>query len=80
MGWTSTKLGLMFLLMDTMQWRWWGSNPRTFGLESSSLPLNSLIENIVQPKIGDVILVVSPRIIKHVLEVHQLCFSLLIKQ
>ena len=24
LGWTSTKLGLMFLLKDTMQWRRWG--------------------------------------------------------
>ena len=28
LGWTSTKLGLMFLLKDTTQWRRWGSNPR----------------------------------------------------
>ena len=26
LGWTSTKLGLMFLLKDTKQWRRWGSN------------------------------------------------------
>ena len=39
LGWTSTKLGLMFLLKDTTQWRRWGSNPRPFGLESSTLPL-----------------------------------------
>ena len=26
LGWTSTKLGLMFLFKDTMQWRQWGSN------------------------------------------------------
>ena len=38
--WTSTKLGLMFLLKDTTQWRLWGSNPRPFGLESSALPLS----------------------------------------
>ena len=38
--WTSTKLGLMFLLKDTTQWRRWGSNPRPFGLESSTLPLS----------------------------------------
>ena len=25
LGWTSSKLGLMFLLKDTMQWRRWGS-------------------------------------------------------
>ena len=29
LGWTSTKLGLMFLLKDTTQWRRWGSNPRS---------------------------------------------------
>ena len=28
LGWTSTKLGLMFFLKDTTQWRQWGSNPR----------------------------------------------------
>ena len=39
-GWTSTKLGLMFLLKDTTQWRRWGSNRRPFGLESSTLPLS----------------------------------------
>ena len=39
-AWTSTKLGLMFLLKDTTQWRRWGSNPRSFGLESSTLPLS----------------------------------------
>ena len=30
LGWTSTKLGLMFLLKDTTQWRKWGSNPLYF--------------------------------------------------
>ena len=40
LGWTSTKLWLMFLLKDTTQWRRWGSNPRPFGLESSTLPLS----------------------------------------
>ena len=30
----------MFLLKDTTQWRRWGSNPRPFGLESSTLPLS----------------------------------------
>ena len=40
LGWTSTELGLMFLLKDTTQWRRWGSNPRPFGLESSALPLS----------------------------------------
>ena len=33
--------GLMFLLKDTTKWRPWGSNPRPFGLESSTLPLGS---------------------------------------
>ena len=28
LGWTSAKLGLMFLLKDTTQWRRWGANPR----------------------------------------------------
>ena len=37
LGWTSTKLGLMFLLKDTTQWRRWGSNPRPLGLKSSTL-------------------------------------------
>ena len=40
LGWTSAKLGLMFLLKDTTQWRRWGSNPRPFGLESTTLPLS----------------------------------------
>ena len=40
LGWTSTKLELMFLLKDTTQWRRWGSNPRPLGLESSTLPLS----------------------------------------
>ena len=40
LGWTSTKLGLMFLLKDTTQWRRWGSNPRPFSIESSTLPLS----------------------------------------
>ena len=26
LGWTSAMLGLTFLLKNTMQWRWWGSN------------------------------------------------------
>ena len=30
----------MFLLKGTTQWCWWGSNPRPFGLESSTLPLS----------------------------------------
>ena len=40
LGWTSTKLGLMFLLKDITQWRRWGSNARSFGLESGTLPLS----------------------------------------
>ena len=42
LGWTSTKIGLMFLLKDTTQWRRWGLNLRPFGLESNTLPLSSL--------------------------------------
>ena len=42
LGWTSTKLGFMFLLKDTTQWRWWGSNPQPLGLKSSNEPLRSL--------------------------------------
>ena len=33
LGWTSTKLGLMFLLKDTMQWRLWGLNLRSLSLK-----------------------------------------------
>ena len=46
LGWTSTKLGLMFLLKDTAQWRRWGSNPRPLGSSqpiyhwASALPSN----------------------------------------
>ena len=40
LGWTSTKLGLMFLFKDTTQCHRWGSNPRPLGLVSSSLPLS----------------------------------------
>ena len=39
LGWTSTKLGLMFLIKDTTQWCRWGSNPRPLGLKSSTLLL-----------------------------------------
>ena len=39
LGWSSTKLGLIFLLKDTTQCRRWGSNPRPFGLEWTTLPL-----------------------------------------
>ena len=35
LGWTSTKLELMFLLKDTTQCRRWGSYPQPLGLESS---------------------------------------------
>ena len=45
--WTSTKLGLMFLLKDKTQWRWWGSNPRPLGLESSTLPLSHCAPSIM---------------------------------
>ena len=40
LDWTSTKLGLMFLLKDTTQWRRWGSNPRPLGLKSNTLPMS----------------------------------------
>ena len=40
LGWTSTKLGLMFLLKDTTQWPRWCSNPRPLCLESSTLLLS----------------------------------------
>ena len=39
LGWTSTKLGLMFLLKDTTQWRRWGSNPRSRVKHSTTEPL-----------------------------------------
>ena len=42
LGWTSTKLELMFLLKETTQWRRWGSNPRPLGLDSSTQPLSHL--------------------------------------
>ena len=41
LGWTSTKLGLMFLLKDTTQWRRWGSNPRSRVKNSTTEPLRS---------------------------------------
>ena len=40
LGWTSTKLGLLFLLNDTMQWRQWGSDLRPLALKSSILLLS----------------------------------------
>ena len=45
LGWTSTKLGVMFLLKDRTQWRRWCSNPQPFGLESSTLPLSHSVVN-----------------------------------
>ena len=47
LGRNSTKLGLMFLHKDTTQWSRWGSNPRPFGLKSSTLPLShcALLQN-----------------------------------
>ena len=53
LGWTSTKLGLMFLLKDTTQWRRWGSNPRPFGLESCALPLSHCAPYYVLSHIPD---------------------------
>ena len=47
LGWTRTKLGLMFLLKDTTQWRRWGSDPWPFGLESSTLPLSHCAPSIM---------------------------------
>ena len=41
LGWTRTKLGLMFLLKDTTQW---GSNLQPLGHKSSTLPLRSLLK------------------------------------
>ena len=43
LGWTSTKLGFMFLLKDTMQLHRWGLNQLPLGLESITLSLHSLI-------------------------------------
>ena len=40
LGWTSTKLGLFFLLKDTTQWRRWGSNLRPLRLKASTLPMS----------------------------------------
>ena len=47
LGWTSTKLGLMFLLKNTTQWHWWGSNQQPLCLQSSTLPLSSLLKRVV---------------------------------
>ena len=44
LGWTSTKLGLMFLLKDTTQWRRWGlqpAAPRSRVKHSTTEPLRS---------------------------------------
>ena len=41
LGWTSTKLGLMFLLKKPTQWRRWGSNPRSRVNHSTTEPLRS---------------------------------------
>ena len=35
LGWTSTNLGLMFLLKDTTHWPWWGSNLQPLGLSQA---------------------------------------------
>ena len=46
LGWTSIKLGLMFLLKDTTQWRRWGLKPaalRSRVKHSTTEPLRSLI-------------------------------------
>ena len=40
LGWTSPKLGFMFLLKDTTQWCRWGLNLRPFRLKSNTLPLS----------------------------------------
>ena len=40
LGWTSTKKDKCVLLKDTTQWRWWHSEPRPLGLESSTLTLS----------------------------------------
>ena len=37
----------MFLLKDTTQWHRWGSNPRHFGLKSSTLPLSHALQKAV---------------------------------
>ena len=48
LGWTSTKLGIMFLLKDTTQWRRWGSNsaaPQSRVKHSTTEPLRSKNDN-----------------------------------
>ena len=47
LGWTSTKLGIMFLLKDTTQWCRWGSNPLPFSLESNTTEPLLFLENHV---------------------------------
>ena len=49
LGWTSSKLGLMFLLKDTTQWRKRGSNPRPLGHESRTLPQGHCAPMILEP-------------------------------
>ena len=46
LGWTSTKLGLIFLFKYTTQWRQWGSNPapRSRVKHSTTEPLHYLRE------------------------------------
>ena len=51
LGWTSTKLGLMFLLKDTTQWRRWGSNPRSRVKHSATEPVRSHRMHWVKPTI-----------------------------
>ena len=46
LDWTSTKLGLMFLPKDTMQWSRWGSNQQPLGLEWSALTTEPLSSHI----------------------------------
>ena len=58
LGWTSTKLGLMFLLKDITQWRRWGSNPWPFRLESSTLPLSNCAP-VCSESLGLIITLVS---------------------
>ena len=48
LGWTSTKLGLMFLLKHTTQWCCWGWHPPPLGLESSTLPLSHCVPRLIE--------------------------------
>ena len=74
LGWTSTKLGLMFLLMDTMQWCRWGLNLRPLGLESSTQPLNHLLFFMITTMAKHITLLRNKWLIIHKL---QLTFLLL---